>query len=173
MYASGGNRILLTKNAYLPGRINSIVETFPNARFIYVARHPYEAIPSLMSLYQAIWSVYSPEIAKKSPESYAVAQMGFEYYRAVLKIRAGLPQDVFVTVQYDDLVKDPKAVVEQLRRWLRLPITEAFAPRLADAIEGHQRYRSRHRYSLEEYGLTKEHVYNELKEVFETYGFAP
>lgn len=172
MHATGGNRILLTKNAYLPGRINSIVEAFPNAKFIHIVRHPYEVIPSLMSLFHAMWSVHSPEIAKASPESYAAAQMGFEYYRVLLQARATFAQDAFVTVQYEDLVKDPKATVEHLCRWLGLPITGALAARVAGAVESQKRFRSRHSYSLEEYGLTKEHVYNELKEVFEAYGFA-
>jgi hypothetical protein len=61
------------------------LEAFPDATFVYLVRHPYDAIPSLMSLFHAIWSLYAPEIAKASPKSYAVAQMGFEYYRLVLE----------------------------------------------------------------------------------------
>jgi len=92
MYAPGRNRILLSKNTFLPGRIDSILEAFPDAKFVYLVRHPYEAIPSLMSLFHAIWSRYSPEIAKASPESYAVAEMGFEYYRLVLEHRTSSPR---------------------------------------------------------------------------------
>lgn len=172
MYAAGANRILLTKNTYLPGRINSILETLPDARFIHVVRHPYEAIPSLMSLFHAMWRVYSPEIAKGSPESQAVAQMGFEYYRCVVEKRAIFPQDALVTVRYEDLVENPKAVVEQLYHWLKLPMPDALAARLADASARPKGNHSKHRYSLEEYGLTKEQIYNELKDVFEAYGFA-
>ena len=172
MYAAGRNRVLLSKNTFLPGRIDSILEAFPDAKFVDVVRHPYDAIPSLMSLFHAIWSLYSPEIAKASPESYAVAQMGFEYYRLVLEHRTKFPEGAFVTVRYEDLVTDPKRVVEQLYRWLNLPMSAAFAARLADAGASHNRYHSTHRYSLEEYGLTKQHVYNELKDVFDAYGFA-
>jgi hypothetical protein len=75
-------------------------------------------------------------------------------------------------VRYENLVADPRETVEGIYRELGLEMGDEYRAVLAEETERARQYKSKHTYTLEEYGLTKQMVYEELKEVFEEYGFA-
>jgi hypothetical protein len=171
LFASGGSRALLNKNALFAPRLRSIFARFPDARFIYPIRHPYEALPSFLNMFHDKWSVHSPEIAKDSPEARALARLAIGYLRYALDCRKFIPSDQLIVVRYDDLVADPGATVERIYAQLKIPMDDAFAARLREASRDQRIFVSEHRYSLEEFGLSKEAVFAELKDVFAEFGF--
>ena len=173
MYATGPDKILLEKVALIAGRLGSIVEVLPDMRIIYLVRHPYESIPSLISMFYAPWKSLAPQALKDSRASREVATMIFEYYRYLLEFKKKLPEGKFIEVRYTDLVADPKGTVERVYSKLNLTMTEEYREILEAETEKARRYKSGHRYSLEDYGLSREMVYKELKGVFEEYGFEP
>lgn len=63
--------------------------------------------------------------------------------------------------------------IEDLYGRLGLEMDEAFRQVLDQEAAEARQYTSRHHYSLEEYGLSREQLYRELREVFEEYGFEP
>jgi hypothetical protein len=167
LYASGSNRTLLSKNVFSAGRIWSLLETFPDARFIFIVRDPCEAIPSLISLFHSIWRAHSPETPKISKETKALAQMGLEYYRHVCRACESLPKDRFLCVEYEDLMKDPDGVVGRVYARFNLPLTDTFRLRLRNMLEENEEHQSSHSYSLEEYGLSRDDIHAELHEIME------
>ena len=173
MFATGPDKILLEKVALIAGRLGSILELLPDMRIIYLVRHPYESIPSLISMYQVPWKTLAPEALKDSQASREVAAMIFEYYRYLLEFKRKLPEERFIEVRYTDLVADPKGTVERVYSKLRLPMTEEYRQVLEVEAEKARKYKSRHQYSLEDFGLSKEMVYKELEVVFREYGFEP
>ena len=80
LYADPG-KTLLGKNVLLPGRFEIVTSALPDARFIHVLRHPYEAIPSTLSLFTVPWRWHSPELPLNGPEAHALAQLTIDYYR--------------------------------------------------------------------------------------------
>ena len=66
--------------------------------------------------------------------------------------------------------KWPRRVVEDIYRQFKIPLSSDFRLRLEQELSTHKRYRSDHVYSLEKYGMSKEWIYEQLKEVFEAYG---
>ena len=54
---------------------------------------------------------------------------------------------------------------------LKLEVTPALLKRLDKETMKAERYSSKHSYTLEEYGFDKEHIYNELKFIFDEFGF--
>ncbi len=66
LYVSGGNRTYLGKNVFHTGRLKALLEEFPEARFVHLVRHPYEEIPSMVSMFTKPWQFHSPEISKTS-----------------------------------------------------------------------------------------------------------
>jgi len=172
LFASGPERTFLNKNVFFSSRVRSMRERFGDARFIYLVRHPYEAIPSLLDMFHQAWITHSPEIQKDSFEARKLAELACAYYREGLALLEELPPSQLVVLRYEDLVADPKAAVERIYRHLGMEISPAFAARLEAATGEQRRHRSSHHYSLEAFGLSREEVYEALREVFETFGYA-
>jgi hypothetical protein len=173
IYATGPDRLLLEKVALIAGRLESILEVLPDMRIIHMVRHPYESIPSLISMFYAPWNFFSPRTEKDSEECLQVASMIFQYYKRILYVKRKLPAHQFMEVRYENLVADPGGTVEAIYRALGLEMGDEYRSVLAQETEKARRHKSKHTYALEDYGLTKEMVYAELKEVFEEYGFEP
>jgi len=173
LYASGRGRTFINKNVFFTPRVRAMAERFPDARFIYMVRHPYESLPSFLNMFHQKWVTHSPQIDCDSPEARALAELAFDYYRYALECQQDLPADTFIVVRYEDLVADPKAAVERIYDEFGWEISPSFERRLEEVRERQRDYKSEHDYSLEQFGLTKERVYRELPELFERFGYQP
>jgi len=171
LFAEGGARTFLNKSALFAPRIRSFYGRFPDARFIYLIRHPYESIPSFLSMFHAKWATHSPEIAKDSPESRALADLAMEYLRYALECRRFISGDQFLVVRYEDLTGAPEATLQGIYSWLGIPLGEAFRQALEADLTAQADFESRHEYRLEDFGLARSEVYSELEEVFKEFGF--
>jgi hypothetical protein len=167
----GGGRTLLAKNALMGGRLETTLAAVPDARFVHLLRHPYEAIPSLLSMFTVPWRTHSPHLRKDGPEVRALALMTVEYYRRMARLEAELGRDRVVTVRYDDLIADPEGTVRLVYDRFGMTVEPAFEERLGRDLAARREYRSAHRYSLEEFGLSREWVYQQMPDVFAAHGF--
>jgi hypothetical protein len=168
-------KTLLAKNVLLPGRFDIVTSALPEARFVHVLRHPYEALPSILSLFTVPWRWHSPEIRPDGSETRALTQLTIDYYRFLHQQSAESERQrrrQFFNVTYNDLLADPLRTVEQIYDRFELTLTPERRLELSREIAQQKRFRSDHKYSLEQFGLTKEYVYEELKELFEQYGFS-
>lgn len=172
MYALGSDKIFLSKNVMSTGRINSILETFPDAKLVYIVRNPYESIPSFISMFSAAWKVHSPDIPENSPECRAWGYLGMEYYTYFHEQIKKIPRNQWYTLKYEDLVLSPKTEVLKIYEHFKMPVSVEFDQRLEAATNTARKYKSEHSYSLEQYGFTKEEVLKHLEPVFDKYGFA-
>lgn len=173
LYQRGGGRTFLNKNVLFTGRLRSTYEQFPDGRFIYLLRHPYEAIASFLSMFYVTWGTHSPDIPKDSPEVRAFARLAVDYYRYALDFRNEVPERQFLVLQYRDLVADPRRVVERVYEHFDMDMGAAFHRRLSDATSRSRGYRSEHDYSLEEFGLTRAWIRDRLGDLFDEFGFEP
>jgi len=173
LFASGGQRTFLTKNAFFAPRIQSMFERFPDARFVYLVRHPFQAIPSFLNMFHAKWITHSPGIKPDSPEARALSQLAIAYYRYALDCRKAILPTRFITIRYDDLVADPKQTIEILYESLGLKISPSFAADLDRGRQSQRSFTSRHSYSMKRFGLCEKAVYDELRDIFEEFDFEP
>lgn len=51
LYFHGGKKVYLSKSPSFSGHISTLIETFPDAKFIYIIRSPYEVVPSSINLW--------------------------------------------------------------------------------------------------------------------------
>lgn len=171
LYATGSDKILLEKVALIAGRLRSILEVIPDMRIVHLIRHPYQSVPSLMNMFSVPLRSLAPQVKHDTRAIQEVARMIFEYYQYLLELKKKLPENQFIEVRYEDLVKDPEGTVEWIYHKLGIEMSREYRALLMAEAEKARHYISKHKYSLEEYGLTEEKVYEELKAVFEEYGF--
>ncbi len=75
LYANGPGKTLLSKATQSSGAVESLLEAFPDARFITIIRHPYQSVASHVSVFYPVWRAHSPDIAKDSPVSKSYARL--------------------------------------------------------------------------------------------------
>lgn len=172
LHAVGEEKRFLSKNVLFAGRIRGLMRTFPDARIIYLVRHPYEAIPSFVSLALTFWRIHTPDISDRGEEAAAVARLAIEYYRTILDLRKELPPESMLVVRYEDLVSDPLQTVERIYRHLGLDLPEEIRTQLTEEIQRRRGYRSRHTYDLDRYGISPEAIEEALSDLFEEFGFS-
>ena len=171
LYLAGGEKRFLSKNVLFAGRMRSLMAAFPDARIIYLVRHPYEAIPSFVSLALTFWRIHTPDMEERSDEAHAIARLAIAYYRAMLDLRKELPPEAMLVVRYDDLVRDPLGTVERIYRHLGIDLPGEIKTKLSAEVRRRSGYRSRHTYDLEKYGISPREIDEALSDLFEEFGF--
>jgi len=171
MYALGSDKLLLMKTVMSSGRMEMLHELFPDVKIIFLIRNPYQAIPSFTSMFAEPWSTIYKEIPENSEAYREWGELGIAYYKYFNEQKNNFKKENFITVQYTDLVAEPKQTVLKIYEQLKLDTSPAFLERLENETNKAKKYKSTHTYSLETYGFDKEHIYNELKFIFDEFGF--
>lgn len=154
----GGGRTLLAKNALLAGRVETVLDAVPDARFVLLVRDPAEAIPSMLSMFTVPWRAHSPGIRMDGPEVRAMAEAAASYHRRLGALPEELGPDRVLVIRYEDLVADAATQVERIYARFGLDLTGPVRAAIAAEVGRNRGYRSAHRYSLEEFGLDPEWV---------------
>jgi len=172
LFARGEGRRFLNKSVLFAPRIRTMLERHPDAQLVYLVRHPDEAIPSFLDMFLTKWRTHSPELDERSPEVRALAGLAIDYYRRSFECLQSLGAERFVAVRYDELVDDPKGTVLRIYARLGIEPGAAFMARLDEILVEQKAYASAHRYSLAQFGLTEDEIYEALEDVFAAFGFA-
>jgi hypothetical protein len=173
LYANGPDRTLLSKATQSCGTVDSLVEEFPDARFITIVRHPYQSLPSHVSLFVPAWQAHSPEITKDGPVSKAYSRQAMEWYKHLFSLRHKVESARYHCIDFRDLVADPRAAIEKVYAHFGWPMSDALRSCLNEATQLQGKFRSKHEYTLEEYGLSKEWIHRELGELMDYYSLEP
>jgi hypothetical protein len=166
---SGAGKTHCSKNPSYSGRIESLIEQFPDARFVVMMRDPREAIPSLLKMLQKTWRSQGWSEARISKSIQALIGNSVHTYLYPLQALQNHPETRWTVVDYRDLVARPKVTVEAIFTTLDLKLTPAVTAAL-DAEQGRARpHRSSHRYGLEEFGIDEERLKHDLRELFDRF----
>ena len=170
MYGAGEGKTYMAKNVMSTGRFKTLIQRFPDAKIIYIARHPYEAVPSFASMFSAMYKLYSP-MADNDPAKKTWAQLGIDYFNYSQEMRRTLPPQQFYQLKYDDLLSDPQGTVLKIYKHFNWTPDQKFLDKLSKEFARNGNYKSHHEYSLEQYGFTKQEIYAELGPVMDELGF--
>jgi hypothetical protein len=169
--APGNDRpIYLAKNPAFNSRVDTLLDEFPDARFIYVARNPLDAVPSFASATKWVWDFVGDPVEVESLGHYATELAGHGYCYPLERLER-LPSDRYVVVRFDDLVGDAESTMTHIYRHLDIDLPPAYARILRQESERARSYRSRHRYAMQELGLSCEQIIAACAGAFERFGF--
>ena len=118
--ASDGRRLVLKSPSHL-GRTPTLLRMFPDAKFVYIMRSPYDVYPSLMRMYRK--NIPSFQLAPIDWERFeAVVRQGYAIaMRRYMEHRESIPEGNLVEVRFEDLERDPMGELERVYATLGLP----------------------------------------------------
>jgi hypothetical protein len=152
LFVRGKSRIFLSKNVSFTPMVESLLETFPDARLVVCARSPLETIPSQISAMEPSWRLFGNPVTRELFIDRWLELMDYYYFHL---------GEVLPTLERGQRIcfemKSLRAELEKCVRSLYVEFDESISPRYARILQHEARsaqaYHSRHDYSLEKYGL--------------------
>jgi LPS sulfotransferase NodH len=130
LYATGTNKTLLTKNTTCTGRLATMLDALPDTRVIHLIRHPYQAIPSLLSMYAVPWRKFAPQTRNKADSYESLARLYAEYYRRRMQLFQEMSDNNspnLIEISYQELVNNPFTTVEKIYQKFELEMNHLFS----------------------------------------------
>jgi len=169
LYLNGGEKVHLSKNPTFAGRIETLIETFPDARFVVPFRNPYETIPSLLKLLQVAWRMRKWSDVEMQQSLRIVAEQSYHTYTYPLEALERHPETKYAIVDYAALVAEPKRVVEEVCAQLGIRVGPELERALVVQQSKARKHETAHTYSLEEFGLRADDIHEHLRDLFERF----
>lgn len=120
LWNTGGSQFL-SKNPPHTGRIRTLLEMFPNAKFIYLKRNPYTVFESTRSFFtNTIQPLRLQDITNEQIESNLVEVYRRLFYKFEDEKHL-IPEKNLIEIKFEDFEADAFALTEQIYHELNLP----------------------------------------------------
>lgn len=147
---------MLIKNPHNTGRVKELLEIYPNAKFIYLYRHPYDVIPSTQLMYN---KVIKSQYLKRYTASQTKDKI-YYYYDSIFKKyfqdKTGLSATQLIEIQFEHFEQHPFETLQKIYLQLGLKLTEKSKRAMKAYIN------SRKNYKKNDHVLTKDEM-NEIQ----------
>ncbi len=169
LYANG-NKHFVAKNPAFSAKIETLVEFFPDARILYIARNPLDMLPSTVS-----WINYARGQFTGPHDGYLytdeILELTQHWYRHPLQYLDSHPSPRHLIVNYEDLIQRPEAVIRGFYEQFGYPDKPGLPIIIDQAVKETLSYNSDHTYSYEKMGFTREGIVEQYKDIFERFKF--
>ena len=169
LYLNGPEKVHLSKNPLWAGRVSSLLEHFPDARFVVNVRDPRDTIPSLLKLVRSGWSQLDWEESRQLECLQILAEQSWHSYRHPLECLEANPETPGSVVDYRELTTNPAAAIERVYRDLGLPMESNYRSLLEGESKREREHKTAHSYSLSEFGLEGDIIRERLGDLFERF----
>ncbi|MCA8990292.1 MAG: sulfotransferase, partial [Planctomycetaceae bacterium] len=156
------------KNVFHLSRLETLMDEFPDARFIHLLRDPRESIPSTLSMFTKPWKVHSPDLVQEPRYYEQMAKLFCDYNRHFLEIRDQSPQRI-LTLRYEDLLRSPRETVEKACQHAGLELNPEMLADLDQQAQKQHHFSSHHHYELAEFSLTQDWLDQHSAEIRQRY----
>jgi hypothetical protein len=161
---------LILKSPTHTFRIKTLLELFPDARFVHIVRDPCVVFPSTVNLWKSLYRVHGLQAPAFAGLEEYVFQTFTDMYAKLEATRALVDPSRFYEVRYEELVRDPAGQMRQLYDHLQLGGFEKVQPKIEayfNRVAGYQT----NRYDLPP--KQREEVTRRWGTVIKRYGYAP
>ena len=166
---NGANKIHLSKNPVMSGWVESLIEAFPDARFVVMMRDPGACIPSCLKLVEASWK-HKGWLREDCEVSLAkLTEISFEHFTHPREVLARYPQTPSVVVDYRRLTSAPREAVQEVYSALGLPLEQSHDDWLQARAEKERAHHSKFEYSLGEFHLSAAQIEQRLASFYQQY----
>lgn len=161
VYATSG-AMLLAKNAAVGGRLGIYQEAFPDMRVIHIKSGILRSVASSLSAFSKPWSFHSPACYQRRYESMSVIEMVRTNHQGIINYRHNFTPENLIDIEYDNLVNDPEKTVVSIYQHIGMSLNTDYKALLRKDCIAAKSYHSTHKYTVEDYGFTKEEIIQHL-----------
>jgi hypothetical protein len=162
----------LSKNPNFTPAIRTLMDTFQDAKFIYLVRNPLEAVPSHINLKEREWKMLGSPLKPYACKDF-IMESSQHWYDYPLQVIDQLPSQQAVIIRFEDLVSDAGKIVQSVYDHFGLEITPAFKGILDRETVLARNHKSQHDYSLEAIGLTLREMQARFGRVMDRFNYSP
>ena len=170
LYVFGKDKLYLSKNPAFSFKIDALNSTFPDSRIICILRSPMETVPSAFSYMTYFYDVFCSRV-EDSPVNDFIHELLARWYRYPTSRVRRLADGRGLILKYDDLVANPEDTVLNCLERMGYQAGDDTRAMLGAEREKARQFRSKHVYSFEPIGLTREQVAEEYADIIEEFGF--
>lgn len=172
LYLAGPEKALLSKNPSFTPFVRSLVDAFPDARLVCCVRDPTRAVPSLLSSLRPGSRIFGWDPADPAYRD-RFLDMLERHARHALTVLPDLPDDRHAFVPLRELREDARRVVLRIYERFGWSAGPDFRRQLDEARVRGRSHESRHRYTLEEFGLSEDGVRSRFSGLTRRFGYGP
>jgi hypothetical protein len=166
LYMTGANRQLLSKNPSFTPMLRSLVEGFPDARFLCCVRDPVEAVPSLLNSMQSGAEVFGWDMRDRERTERFVAMLEFSARHSIETLRQ-VDGERYCFVPLAQLKNDVGHTVTAVYERFGWVPGRDFLRSLEVSTDSGRKFRSRHRYALADFGLSTDDIGRRFPELLD------
>jgi len=174
-----GRRRIIAQTHFSTFRLKTMLEFYPDAKFVFVLRNPHHVVPSFLSLlHKSIefrWGIdkIKPELLRRYNERRYQAMIDLYRYFYELDKNNQLPKDRVMVLGYDQLRADLEGAVARIAEFTGLEISARLRQEVAARALKQKDYQRKHAVlDLQHFGLSRERISRDFAFVFEQYGQA-
>ena len=104
----------VSKNPPNTARIKYLLDLYPNARFIYIDRDPYEVIRSTFAFYKGVLPGIQLQDVNDEKLMQDILWVYKELHKKYEKEKALIPSDHLIEIGYSNLISHPKEIVQDI-----------------------------------------------------------
>lgn len=169
MYLNGSDLVHLSKNPVYSGRVGSLIEAFPDARIVVMMRNPFECVPSNIKLMEGNYKGKGWSKADYAESLKVLEVQSYDCYRNPKEVLARNPDVPQIVVDYRELVAEPSQTVARVYAALGLSMSETYRCEMAQRGGKAKSHKTKHSYSMDEFGMDVDRMQDELKDFFDEY----
>ena len=134
-------RRLVLKSPPHMARLRTLLELFPDAKFIHIFRDPYDVFASSVRLWSALCETQSLQAPRQEGWDEFVLTLFERLYDAFERQRDAIPTGNFCEVRYEDLVADPLGRMQEIYTQLEWDGFSEVRPAIEQHLAGVGHYR--------------------------------
>ena len=145
-YHHGNDKRLVLKSPTHTARVRTLVEMFPQARFLFLVRDPYVVIHSSIrtaTILAHVFGLEAPDETMVARETMKTLRTYRLLHEAFLRDQALLQENQLIQLRYEDLIANPLAALQQVYTILGLGDFECLRPALTHQLEQERNFQPR------------------------------
>jgi hypothetical protein len=160
----------LSKSPNFSPAIKTLLENFPDAKFIYLVRNPLQAVTSHISLKDREWRLLGSPLTRYACIDFII-ESSRHWYSYPLEVLDDLPEKQAVIVKFENLVSDAGNTVKKVYNQLGLTLSNQFLEILDQETIKARNHTSKHHYSLDAMGLTQIDLEGQFAKVMKRFNY--